>query len=299
MKHKHFLCAAGLAACMLAGCAQKSQTPYIGTEEAKRLALEDAGIPASEAEFTTASLTSRSGQDYYQIDFISAGESYKYDIDAITGIIIQAATPEDNSKTDADTAADSGLDTNADADSGLNAGTAAADANTEITPGEAKEKALAHAKLTNMQVTFVKCELGHEHGHYVYEIEFYTADRKEYDYEIDAFSGEVVSFDYETDAAYIKDHSDTEDHSYTEHHSETEAHHYTADNKITAEKAKELALAQVPGAAARHIREFETDYDDGRMEYEGKIVYNGMEYEFEIDAYSGAFRSWSADPADD
>lgn len=67
---------------------------------------------------------------------------------------------------------------------------------------------------------------------------------------------------------------------------------------ITAASAKSLALAQVPGATARNIVEFETDYDDGRIEYEGKIVYKGMEYEFEIDGYSGAFRKWESEPVD-
>lgn len=68
---------------------------------------------------------------------------------------------------------------------------------------------------------------------------------------------------------------------------------------ISAAKAKQLALAQVPGASESNLREFEADYDDGRMEYEGKIYYNGMEYEFEIDAYSGAFRSWEVEPIHD
>ena len=31
------------------------------------------------------------------------------------------------------------------------------------------------------------------------------------------------------------------------------------------------------------------------MEYEGSILYNGMEYEFEIDGYSGAIRNWEAE----
>ena len=69
-----------------------------------------------------------------------------------------------------------------------------------------------------------------------------------------------------------------------------------ASGAISAEEAKALALAQVPGASASDIREFETDRDDGRVEYEGKIVYGGMEYEFEIDGYSGAIRSWEAEP---
>jgi len=70
-------------------------------------------------------------------------------------------------------------------------------------------------------------------------------------------------------------------------------------NIISASRAKQLALAQVPGASERDIHEFEVDNDDGRIEYEGKIYYNNMEYEFEIDAYSGAFRSWEAEPIDD
>ena len=51
----------------------------------------------------------------------------------------------------------------------------------------------------------------------------------------------------------------------------------------------------MPGAVLSDIREFETDYDDGRLEYEGKIFYGGMEYEFTIDGYSGAIREWEAD----
>ena len=51
----------------------------------------------------------------------------------------------------------------------------------------------------------------------------------------------------------------------------------------------------MPGATASNIREFKVDYDDGRVEYEGSILYNGMEYEFEIDGYSGAIRNWEAE----
>ena len=48
MKANYFLCAAGLAALLTAGCAgQKAQMNFIGTEEAKRLALEDAGLASS------------------------------------------------------------------------------------------------------------------------------------------------------------------------------------------------------------------------------------------------------------
>ena len=56
-----------------------------------------------------------------------------------------------------------------------------------------------------------------------------------------------------------------------------------------------MALAQVPGAAVSDIQEFKADDDDGRTEYEGKIIYDGMQYEFEIDGYSGAIRSWEVE----
>jgi len=57
-------------------------------------------------------------------------------------------------------------------------------------------------------------------------------------------------------------------------------------------------LERVPGAGADNIWEFEVDKEDGRLEYEGKIIYGDMEYEFEIDAYSGTFRSWEAEQVD-
>lgn len=151
---------------------------------------------------------------------------------------------------------------------------ASAPAGASLTAEDAKAKALAHAGLAETDVTFIKAELDRDDGRLVYDVEFYTADYMEYDYEIDAATGEVVSYDY-----------DAEDYAPP-----------AASGAISAEDAKALALAQVPGASASDIREFETDRDDGRVEYEGKIVYGGMEYEFEIDGYSGAIRSWDAEP---
>lgn len=36
-----------------------------------------------------------------------------------------------------------------------------------------------------------------------------------------------------------------------------------------------------------------------KLVYEGKVVFNGMEYEFEVDGYSGTIRSWEVEPVDD
>lgn len=144
---------------------------------------------------------------------------------------------------------------------------------------KAKEIALNHAGLKSSQVTMIKAKLEYDDGRRVYDIEFYKGN-KEYDYEIDASSGTILSYDY-----------DVED--YEGNGSSTQ--NPGANGKITEAKAKEIALAKVPGATTANIYKFKLDYDDGRAVYEGTIVYNDMEYEFEIDAVSGAIRDWDAE----
>ncbi|MBQ8392105.1 MAG: PepSY domain-containing protein [Clostridia bacterium] len=65
-----------------------------------------------------------------------------------------------------------------------------------------------------------------------------------------------------------------------------------ANTKISEERAKEIALEKVPGATEENIRKFKKDRDDGKYVYEGEILYNKTEYDFEIDAESGEIISW-------
>lgn len=332
MKKEKILCAMGLAGLLFSGCAQKQDsTAYIGAAEARQLALADAGLADTEVEAITADLNSGTGSDYYQVEFTAGGKSYEYGIDAHTGVVIKAyssnaaqgegtaAAPADQvndigrqsgAVTDTQPSGVVGTDNTAGEPSGTGADSAASQkANTgtgsavgettNATPGsavsknpntvpgstesekinadEAKTSALTHAGLTSDQVVFQKSKLDYEDGRQVYDVEFYTKDYShEYDYEIDAYTGEVISYDHDVEH---------------QHHGST-----AQNGTITAEKAKEIALAKVPGAAAGDIREFETDYDDGRTEYEGKIIYGGIEYEFEIDAGSGAILSWESEP---
>ncbi|MDO4542322.1 MAG: PepSY domain-containing protein, partial [Bacillota bacterium] len=63
---------------------------------------------------------------------------------------------------------------------------------------------------------------------------------------------------------------------------------------ITIDEAKAIALAKVEGANDSNIV-IHQDRDDGKDIYEGTIVYNGTEYEFEIDAATGNVTSWEED----
>lgn len=307
MKLTTGLCALGLSMLLLGGCAQQERRMEALTEQAAQtLAVEAAGLSGTEVVFASTELERRDGVDYYQVVFSSGEKNYECDVDAITGTVIEVrqptevdvlqngtnglsngTPPEGSLVTDADTynpavpagqsGTPSGQESTAANQNNASSGQGGQQGSSgQLTAQQAKEKTLAHANLTLDEVVFVVCELDWEHGRQVYEVEFYTNDAREFDYEIDASTGEVLSYDYD-------------------------AEHYTAPStgseggSISQERAKEIALAQVPGAALSDIREFETDYDDGRLEYEGKIFYGGVEYEFTIDGYSGAIREWEAD----
>ena len=148
---------------------------------------------------------------------------------------------------------------------------------TMITEENAKKIALSHAGLTADQVTFIKSGLDRDDGHQNYDVEFYSKDKTEYDYEIDPYTGEVLNYDY--DAEYYTKSSDTPN-----------------GDAIKEDDAKKIALDKVPGSTTKDIREFETDYENGRLHYEGKIYYDKKEYEFEIDGYTGDVLEWDVEP---
>lgn len=274
-------------AILLGGCGQQQSQnmEYIGAQQAKTLALQDAGLSADSVTFSDVVLDKRDGLDYYAVEFASTGREYEYDIDALTGTVIDSrSTGDESSPASQATAQSSAAQAAAQPSSpaasqppSRAASQAARAGAAVISVEDAKARALRHAGLSAGQVSFVTAKLEQDDGQQIYDVEFYTSEPKEYDYEIDAYTGDVISYDFDADSYTAPPASGT---------------------SITADKAKELALAQVPGAAAGDIREFETDYDDGRLAYEGTIVYDGLEYEFEIDGYSGAIRSWESEPVE-
>ncbi|WP_292377860.1 PepSY domain-containing protein [Methanosarcina sp. UBA289] len=146
-----------------------------------------------------------------------------------------------------------------------------------ITADRAKEIALAHAGLTEADVTFVKANLDTDDGRQEYEIEFYNAST-EYDYEIDMSTGEVLSYD-----------SDAENYSASGSTQSGNTNTY-----IGEEKAKSIALAKVPGATESDIQ-LHFDSEDRMAIYEGSIVFGNMKYEFEINAATGTIVDWSVE----
>lgn len=144
-----------------------------------------------------------------------------------------------------------------------------------VTADEAREIALSHAGVEASQVQRIRVHEDHEQGRAVYEVEF-NSGNEEYDYEIDKESGHITKYDHDT--KYRRGYG--------------AAAPAAAPSMITLEDARQQALARVPGADEGNIR-IRPDRDHGRLTYEGKILYKGVEYEFEIDAATGEFTDWS------
>ena len=267
---------AGLVA--LAGCnsSQTASASYIGVEAARSAALKDAG--ETEGDFTNATLEERDGTVYYDVEFTAGGAKYEYAVDALTGSIIEAKKEGGESQSSSSqTSSSSSSQASSQSGSSLNSTPKAASSQASGTTGliteeEAANIAKEHAQVTDC--TMLPVKLDRDDGRQVYDVEFFTADGKEYDYEIDAATGEVLSYDYDA---------------------ERQAAAASGTASITEAEAKALVLAQVPGAAEENFLEFKTDYDDGRLEYEGELFYDGMKYEFTVDGYSGTIREWESE----
>lgn len=263
---------AGLVA--LAGCnsSQTASASYIGVEAARSAALKDAG--ETEGDFTNATLEERDGTIYYDVEFTAGGAKYEYAVDALTGSIIEAKKEggESQSSSSSQASSQSGSSLNSTPKAESSQASSAAGSTGLITEEEAANIAKEHAQVTDC--TMLPVKLDRDDGRQVYDVEFFTADGKEYDYEIDAATGEVLSYDYDA---------------------ERQAAAASGTASITEAEAKALVLAQVPGAAEENFLEFKTDYDDGRLEYEGELFYDGMKYEFTVDGYSGTIREWESE----
>ena len=157
---------------------------------------------------------------------------------------------------------------------GSTAGTETKNTGTQdIGEDAALQAALDAAGINEADASRILVSMDRDDGRVVYDVRF-DAGQTEYDYEILAADGQVVSSDIEQ----IRD--------------DRSQNGNNAGTAVSREKAIETALAKVPGATENDIR-IELDYDDGRYKYEGDIIYDRVEYDFEIDADSGEILEWS------
>ena len=135
-KLRGMFCMLAASALLLGGCAQgQGQLAYIGADAAKKQILSELGLNESQVKIDSVDMATKNGMDYYHVEFSDDnGNTYRYDIDALTGKVIESAAAGDAADgTAAETAAagTTAETTAAAADPGTE--TTAADPGTEIT----------------------------------------------------------------------------------------------------------------------------------------------------------------------
>ena len=148
----------------------------------------------------------------------------------------------------------------------------------DIGEDAALQAALEAAGISEADASRVRVSMDRDDGRVVYDVRF-DVDQTEYDYEVLASDGQIVSSDVER----------RDDDGYDD---DDRSRGSNADVAVSREEAIDIALAKVSGATENDIR-IELDHDDGRYKYEGDIIYERVEYDFEIDANSGDILEWS------
>ena len=283
MKRKLILTGAALSlAVAMTGCGGKpvinqqpsSQAQLISMEAAQEVALKAANIAAEDAAISATTLNEVAGTSCYKVEFTSGDYAYAYTVNAETGAVMEMSSREKNA---VDTQAQTETTAPA-ADSATTQSSAAATAQTvtgTVDEEMAQKIALEHAGVKATDATITKSKLDYEGRRQVYEIEWYAGGKK-YDYEIAVDTGEILSsgYDEKTSGWSVSNSSNV---------------------TVSEADAKQTALGRVSGATQKDICEWKFDYDDGRPEYEGKIIYGGTEYDFTIDASSGVVVEWEAE----
>ena len=156
---------------------------------------------------------------------------------------------------------------------------------------KANEIAISHAGLSSGSVSFVKAKLDTEDGVKVYDIEFYSGN-VEYDYEINAATGAIVSFDQDIENYEIPTQPAAPTQAATQ--PQTAAPTQAASSVISVDKAKQIALSHA-GVSGASFKKVKLDKDDGVRVYEIEFKVGNVEYEYDIDASSGAIISSSSE----
>ena len=184
----------------------------------------------------------------------------------------------------------------------------------------ALEAALNDAGVSESETTRLKVSEDRDDGRKVYEIRFDVAE-KEYDYEVLAADGSIISSEIDANENYRPSSEETgsqggtaaqdgsADQGASAGADTAQAQNGGQENSgtsnprqngsaadagvaVSVDEAIGIALERVEGATDRDIR-IELDYDDGRYKYEGEIIYQMVEYDFEIDANTGTILEWS------
>ena len=243
---------------------------YIGVDDAKTAAYAHAGVSASDVLYVETDFDSEHGVMVYEVEFYAGSVEYEYDINALTGEVVKYE--QKNTGTSIPSGGVSG---------------------DYIGEAAAKEAALAHAGVSEADVCWLKADFDRDDGVCYYELEF-AANGLKYDYEINALTGDVVKFEQEQTGNLAgngsgNSGSGTGTGAGTGNQYGNGAGSVDTGSFIGEAAAKAAALSDAGVSESEVTRlKCELDRDHGSYKYEIEFNVGRTEYEYEVDAYSGA-----------
>ena len=275
----------GIAYVIGASAGKVDVTAVIGSENAQKFALADAGVDPASAQAVHVTYARFEGEFVYSVEFIAGETEYTYKINAEDGSVVRK-----ESRT-------------AQPDSTVPVSAA-------ITLEAAQEIALADAGVSREEAIFSRAEVGTESGLSAYLFRFYAAN-VEYEYAINAATGAVYvkkTGIYRDSGAATTVPAQTNPPSArpdptaeptlsqaTEQPEPSESLQPTDRPsgmyiRMSAAKSTALDHAKVSAGEA-HFTQARLDYEDGQAVYVLNFYTSAREYAYKIDARTGAVLS--------
>ncbi|MBQ9625353.1 MAG: PepSY domain-containing protein [Clostridia bacterium] len=246
-----------------------STKKYIGMEKAKSIAFADAGVAAANVRDLDVELDYEHGLMIYEVDFDANGYEYDYDINAVTGAIVNRKVKQDD-------------------DYGTTTAYTPVNTSNRISAAQARNIAVQNAGVSGAYDFDIDWENG------CWDVEF-KANGYEYDYKISA-TGSVLNkkVERDDDAKKYNNNNNSKPAQTTKKQTTATTKKQTAattkkqtqaSNRISSSQARSIALNN---AGVSNPRELSVEWDDGCWEVEFKA--NGKEYDYKISASGSIIR---------
>ena len=242
------------------------ESDNVGSEEAAlAIALEHAGVTLDQLSWYEICLDFDDGIWVYEVEFVVGNTEYEYEINAITGEIIKFETEFEDDPHGAPPVTERPTQ-----QPGSNF----------LSEDEIKAIVFNHAGVNANDVREFEIELDDEHGIWVYEVEF-KAGNIEYDYVVNAVTGEIIKSETEVDDDPTAAPGTPRP---TAQPTQQPGSEFLSEDEIRA------IVFSHAGVNANDVREFEIELDDedGIWVYEVDFKAGNIEYDYVVNAVTGA-----------
>ena len=242
------------------------ESDNVGSEEAAlAIALEHAGVTLDQLSWYEICLDFDDGIWVYEVEFVVGNTEYEYEINAITGEIIKFETELDDDPHGAPPVTERPTQ-----QPGSNF----------LSEDEIRAIVFNHAGVNANDVREFEIELDDEHGIWVYEVEF-KAGNIEYDYVVNAVTGEIIKSETEVD--------DDPTAAPGTPRPTAQPTQQPGSELLSEDEIRAIVFSHA-GVNANDVREFEIELDDedGIWVYEVDFKAGNIEYDYVVNAVTGA-----------